>query len=140
MTDYRLHRARKKHLKYINNMMKYSREIVGEHAQLEAVKRNGYAIQYIHNPSEEIQLEAVKSRGGAIQYIHNPSEAVQREAVKQDGYAIRYIHNPSTKVKIEAVKQNGHSMKYFKQAWMSELVEDTPTPTIFNRLVGLIQR
>ena len=45
-------------------------------AQLEAVKRDCFAIQYIHNPSEYIQLEAVKNYGFAIKYIHNPSEEV----------------------------------------------------------------
>ncbi|CAI3959092.1 unnamed protein product, partial [Commensalibacter papalotli (ex Botero et al. 2024)] len=43
---------------------------------LEAVKKNGYSIQYIHNPSEAVQLEAVKNDGYSIQYIPNPSEAV----------------------------------------------------------------
>ncbi|CAI3959076.1 unnamed protein product, partial [Commensalibacter papalotli (ex Botero et al. 2024)] len=43
---------------------------------LEAVKNDGYSIQYIHNPSEAVQLEAVKNDGYSIQYIHNPSEAV----------------------------------------------------------------
>ena len=37
--------------------------------QLEAVKKNGYAIRYIKNPSLEVQLEAVKQNGYAIQYI-----------------------------------------------------------------------
>jgi len=81
-------------------------------AQLEAVKQNGFAIKYIHNPSEEVQLKAVKECGGAIEYIHNPSEAVQLEAVKQDGYAIQYIHNPSEEVQLEAVKEYGLTIKY----------------------------
>ena len=59
--------------------------------QLEAVKNDGYDIQYIHNPSEEVCLEAVKRNGYAVQYIQNPSEEVCLEAVKNDGLAIRYV-------------------------------------------------
>ena len=71
-----------------------TREIIGdEAAKLEAVKRNGDAIQYIHDPSEAVQLEAVKQYGYAIRYIRDPSEAVQLEAVKQDGDAIKYIED-----------------------------------------------
>lgn len=41
---------------------------------LEAVKQNGYVIEYINNPSESVQLEAVKQNGCAIECINNPSE------------------------------------------------------------------
>ena len=66
--------------------------------QLEVVKDNGYLIQQIHNPSEQVQLEAVKENGCSIQHIHNPSEQVQLEAVKENGHSIQYIHNPSEHV------------------------------------------
>ena len=49
-----------------------TREIIGDEAsKLEAVKRDGYAILYIHDPSEAVQLEAVKQDGYAIQYFKN---------------------------------------------------------------------
>ena len=38
---------------------------------------------FITNPSEEVQLEAVKRNGYAIQFITNPSHEVQVEAIKQ---------------------------------------------------------
>ena len=59
-------------------IMKYKRKEKYKtlEAQLEAVKQNGFAIEYIHNPSEDVQLEAVKKDGRAIKYIHNPSEEV----------------------------------------------------------------
>ena len=53
-------------------MKEYNKEnIIGN--ELEAVKQNGLAVQYIDNPSEEVQLEAVKQNGGAIKYIAKPS-------------------------------------------------------------------
>ena len=83
-----------------------------EKEQLEAVKQDGYAIDYIKNPSEAVQLAAVKQNGNAIRFIKNPSEAVQMAAVKQNGYAIYFIKNPSKAVQVAAVKQNGYAIRY----------------------------
>ena len=47
--------------------------------QLEAVKEDGFTIQYIHNPSEKVQIAAVRHYGDAIQFIHNP---IRKSAVK----------------------------------------------------------
>ena len=105
----------------IREMMKDSKEIVGEQEQLKAVKEEGYAIQFIHNPSEAVQIEAVKQNGNTIQFIHNPSESVQMETVIENGYNIQWIHNPSEAVQIEAVKQNGNAIQYFKQAWLKDI-------------------
>ncbi|HRN71455.1 MAG TPA: DUF4116 domain-containing protein [Candidatus Woesebacteria bacterium] len=93
-----------------NEFNKKYPEVFGKHivfsekVQLEAVKENGWAIQYIKNPSEKLQLEAVKQNGYVIRYIKNPSEKLQLEAVKQDGLAIKFIKNPSKKVQLEAEK------------------------------------
>ena len=43
----------------------------------QGVTKNGYAIQCIENPSEELQLAAVTQNGHAIQCIKNPSEAAK---------------------------------------------------------------
>ena len=58
---------------------------------LEAVKENGWVIQYINNPSEAVQLEAVKENGYTIVYINNPSEAVIEAALDQNPDAYIYI-------------------------------------------------
>ena len=84
---------KKTNCKEENMMMEYS----GEEA-LKKVKQNGWAIQYINNPTEEMMLEAVKQDGLAIQYIHNPTEEMMLEAVKQNGYAIKYIKKSSFEV------------------------------------------
>ena len=76
---------------------------VSETDQVAAVNRNGYAIQYIKNPSEKVQVAAVNQNGFAIYNIIkkgiNPSEDVQLAAVNQNVYAIEDIPNPSEKVK-----------------------------------------
>ena len=78
-----------------------------EQEQLEAVKRDSDAIQFIQNPSEEVQLAAIKQNGYAIEYIKNPSEEVQLAAVNNNGWAIKYIKNPSEQVQLAAVKNYG---------------------------------
>ena len=74
--------------------------------QLAAVKQNGYRIQFINNPSEEVQLAAVKQNGNSIRFInksYNPSEEVQLAAVKQSGDSILF-NNPSDKIKAQYIK------------------------------------
>ena len=82
-----------------------------EEEQLEVVKKDGWMIKYINNPSESVQLESVKNAADAIKYINNPSEKIQLESVKNDGSVIRYIHNPSELVQLKAVKSYG-AIKY----------------------------
>ena len=43
--------------------------IENEKAALEAVKRNGYALQYVKDQTEAVCLEAVKRNGDALQYV-----------------------------------------------------------------------
>ena len=97
----------------MNKKYQFSKE-QEERFQIEAVRENGCAIDYIDNPTEELQLEAVRQDGSAIQYIENPSEQVQLEAVRQDGYAIEYIDNPTEELQLEAVRQNGYAILFIK--------------------------
>ena len=96
----------------------FNEESMSEEEKLEVVKKEGFNIQYIKNPSEKIQLEAVRQFGDNIQYniqyIENPTEKVQLKAVKQDSFSIQYIKNPSEKVQLEAVKQNAFSVRHIE--------------------------
>ena len=85
---------------------------MGEGVQLETVRKDGFAIEYIKNPSKEVQLTAVREDGYAIRYIDNPSEEVQLEAIRKDGYAIQFIDNPSEQVQLEAIRQNGLAIEF----------------------------
>jgi len=60
---------------------------------LEAVRKDGYAIQYILNPSEQLQLEAVRENGYAIQYILNPSEQVLKLSKMSFSEKFHYLTN-----------------------------------------------
>lgn len=72
--------------------------------QIDAVKKGGFRIGYIDNPSERVQMTAVKNFGTAIQYIKNPTEKVQIESVKTYPFSIQFIENPSEQVQPAAVE------------------------------------
>src|SRR4030042_1160411 len=59
---------------------------------LEAVKSDGYSLQYVRDQTEQICLEAVKSDGYSLQYVRDQTEQICLEAVKSDGYSLRYVN------------------------------------------------
>jgi len=97
-----------------------------EKVQLEAVKQNGYTLQYIVEkgiiPSEAVQLAAVKESGYAIEFINDPSESVQLEAVKQNSDSIRYIKNPTEKVQLNALRDD-----IYNYQWIRKLKNPAPS-------------
>jgi hypothetical protein len=89
-------------------------DLTREEQQLEAVKRDGYLIRHIKNPSEAVQLAAIAENDWAIQFIMNPSEIVQLAAVTQNGYAIQHIENPSEAVQLAAVTKFVDAIEYIE--------------------------
>lgn len=99
----------------IRAMMKDSDEIIGEEAQLKAVKQNGLNIAYIDKPSEAVQLVAVNQNGSAIRYIEDPSEEVMQAALNE----------------------NKNVIQYFKQSWLKNLSEvEEITVSELEKLLG----
>jgi hypothetical protein len=81
---------------------------------LEAVKQNGYALQYISNQTPEICLEAVKQNGYAIHYVINQTPEICLAAVKQCGSALHNVINQTPEICLEAVKQNGTAIQWIR--------------------------
>src|SRR5574344_1958171 len=83
---------------------------------LEAVKQNGYALEYVKEQTPEICLEAVKQNGYALQYVKEQTQELCLEAVKEDGLALRWVKN-QTPLIIHYVKKynitvdNSHKKK-----------------------------
>lgn len=76
---------------------------LSEAKQIELVKKNGYHIAHIKDPSEEVKLAAVKQDGWSIEYIKDPSEEVQIEAVKKLYYYDNY-YDYFVKIRIKSDK------------------------------------
>ena len=70
-----------------NNIIGFNPDNINE--CLEAVKRDGYALQYVKEQTPEICLEAVKTDGYALQYVKEQTKDICLEAVKTDGLALR---------------------------------------------------
>ena len=61
---------------------------------LEAVKRNGYSLQYVRDQDKDICLEAVKRNGYSLRYVRAQDKDICLEAVKKNGDALQFV-NPS---------------------------------------------
>ena len=81
--------------------------------------------------TKEEALEAVKRNGDALQYVKEQSEAVCLEAVKQDGYALRYVKEQSEAVCLEAVKRNGYALQYVNASFFEN--EETEIELVVNK-------
>ena len=85
---------------FLNKVNKKEEEIVsyfGKEA-LEAVKRNGLALQYVKDQTKDICLKAVKQDGFALLYVKNQTKEICLEAVKQDGSALQYVKDQTEEI------------------------------------------
>jgi hypothetical protein len=98
---------------------------------IDAVKSNGFALQFSKFKNAQICLEAVKSNGAAISIIpdFNPQEwygkllddgttisynQLALIAVKQDPFNIKYIQSPTVGMCLRAVRKNGLTFQFIK--------------------------
>ena len=64
---------------------------------LEAVKKNGYALQYVKDQTEAICLEAVKQNGHALQFVNEDifTEKAKELTIKEIedllGYSVKIV-------------------------------------------------
>jgi hypothetical protein len=81
---------------------------------LEAVKQNGFVLQYIEEQTDEICLEAVKQNGMALQFVFKQTPEICLEAVKQNGFALQYIEEQTDEIWSEAIKQKEDEQQFVK--------------------------
>ena len=94
--------------------LKFIKEQTEEMCRL-AVQQDGNALLNVKEPSEELCRLAVQQNGHALLYVKEPSEEVCRLAVQQNGWAIQYMKEPSEEVCRLAVQQNGLAIQYMKE-------------------------
>src|SRR5574344_2129491 len=63
----------------------------------------------------EFCLEAVKRDGHALEFVKNQTQEICLEAVKQDAYALRFVKEQTPEICLQAVKQNGLAIEYVKE-------------------------
>jgi len=72
------------------NKLSHKKNLEGDEA-LRAVKRDGHALRYVIDQTDEICLAAVKQNGHALQYVKDQTEAICLVAVRENGYALRFV-------------------------------------------------
>ena len=107
---------------------------------LEMVKKDGYALKFVKNQTEEICLAAVKQNCSALEYVKNQTEEMCLVAVNRYSLAFMYVKKQTEQVCLAAVKQipNGRLMCYiiddkifFSITNYKELSEDVNNPFLF---------
>lgn len=58
---------------------------------LEAVKQNGYALQYVENQTTELCSEAVKEEAGAIRYIKSLTPELKMALYGANPQVLKYL-------------------------------------------------
>jgi hypothetical protein len=99
-------------LRFINDMP----ETELNHVYLEAVKRNGWALEYVpsKNRTNEICLAAVKQSGGALEYVDDQTDEICLEAVKKSGDMLEYVKNQTDEICLAAVENDPDAFEYVK--------------------------
>ena len=68
---------------------------------LQAVKQNGWTLQYVENQTEEICLEAVKENGYALKFVKNQTGEICLQAVKECSSALEFVKNQNIRLKLK---------------------------------------
>lgn len=82
---------------------------------MEAVRKDGLALQFVEKQTLEICMEAVKQNGWALEYVEEQTPEICMEAVKQNGQALLYVKEQTPEICMEAVKQNGLALQDVKK-------------------------
>ena len=120
--------------KEIENSYVYKIYTAPEEEQIEAVKQDGCAIEYINNPSEEVQLKAVKQVGDTIRDINNPTDKVIKEAIKNIEidyaynleYILRFLENDLKEEQIIKLSElKNMTLEQIKELLNKNMTEET---------------
>ena len=91
-----------------------------EKEAFEAVRQDGYALQYVKDQTPELCLEAVKQDGYALRYVKDQTPELCLEAVRQNGQALQYVKDQTPELCLEAVRQNGNVLQYVNKSIFEE--------------------
>ena len=67
---------------------------------LQKVKKDGYAIQFVKYQTYEMCVKAIEQYPYSYQFIHNMTEDLWRLAVKKDGKMLHMIEDINLKLKL----------------------------------------
>jgi len=79
---------------------------------LEAVKKNGWFLEYVKNQTPELCMEAVKQNGLALKFARDETPELCMEAVKQNGLALKYVENQTPEIIQAALEQDPDAIDF----------------------------
>jgi hypothetical protein len=82
---------------------------------LMAVQKNGYALEYVKEQTNEICMAAVQRNGSALEYVKEQTNELCLLAVQQDGWALQFVKNQTEEICLTAVQQNGYALGFVKE-------------------------
>ena len=82
---------------------------------LEAVRTNGWELQYVREQTLEICLEAVRNNGYALKFVQEQTPELCLEAVRNNGLTLRYVQEQTQEICLEAVRKNGWALEFVKE-------------------------
>lgn len=62
---------------------------------LDIIKLNGLALEYIDEQTEEICMEAVKQNGKALKFVKIKTEKIYKEAIKYNKDILKFLYEDS---------------------------------------------
>lgn len=102
---------------HYNKVVKNVDKILGSftNINLEAVKQNGWNLEKIKDPSEEMCLIALRSVGNVLQYIKNPTREMCLIAVTKSGSTLQLVKKQDKEICLAAVTNYGEALEYVKK-------------------------
>ena len=91
---------------------------------LAAVKKDGWALQFVKEQTEEICLAAVEQYGWALKYVKEQTSEICLAAVQQNGWALEHVKEQTPEICLAAVKQNSDALKYVKEQTIENYLAD----------------
>ena len=74
-----------------------------------------YALKFVKEQTPEICLDAIKETGFALKFVKEQTFEICLESVKETGFALEYVKEQTHEICLEAVKQNGHALEHVKE-------------------------
>jgi hypothetical protein len=93
---------------------KYICDIVSQ-IYMKVVKKDGLALEYAKEQTEDICLAAVQQNGLALEYAWVQTEEICLAAIQQNGLALGYVWDQTEMICKAAAKQNGLALEHLEK-------------------------
>ena len=108
-----------KTMKLIDYKEKYEKldikkNLIGKEA-LKAVKKDGLALRYVSNQTEEICLKAVEQDSYALRFVLDQTEAICLKAVEKNGDTLQYVREQTEEICLKAVENDSSTLKFVEE-------------------------